>query len=295
MLYQIEGNQLKKIEKMKSHGLYFIDTHDLDIIKDIDEYAIIKEELESRHIRFESHLHYDIIMLPSEIHNRKSKNRCLIYASKDRSIFVARKKHFSSFIKELTVDDTQITVGKLLHKLLREISEAIGKKIEDTENEALELENRVMKVSMPKNVSEEILKIRKELLHMKRDFNGILDIIDSMIENENKLFSEIELKQFDIEKNRMDRNYNHVGSLMEYITEIREAYQSATDNRLNDIMKLFTIISAIFLPLTLLVGWYGMNLQMPELHWEYSYPVVIVVSILIVVFCIYYFKKNKWF
>jgi len=295
MIYQIEQNQLNKVERIEEQGLYFVDVHDLNELKDYKEYQYLMQELQNRQIRYESFLHCDVVMLPLEVHNRKSKNRSMLYIEKNRTIIVSRKKHFSSFIKDYNGDESKITIGKVLHKLLREISDAINDKIMDTENEALELENRVMKVAMPSKVNEEILTIRKDLLHMKRDFNGILNIIDSIIENENNFFIEEEMKLFDIEKNRISRNYSHVDSLMEYITEIREAYQSAVDNRLNDIMKLFTIISAIFLPLTLLVGWYGMNLQMPEIYWEYSYPVVIVVSVLTVIVCVYYFKKNKWF
>ncbi|MPN50396.1 Cobalt/magnesium transport protein CorA [bioreactor metagenome] len=60
-------------------------------------------------------------------------------------------------------------------------------------------------------------------------------------------------------------------------------------------MKIFTVITAIFLPLTLLVGWYGMNFHMPELQWAYGYPAVIVVSIALMVALILLFKKKDWF
>ena len=60
-------------------------------------------------------------------------------------------------------------------------------------------------------------------------------------------------------------------------------------------MKVFTVITAIFLPLTLIAGWYGMNLSMPEYSWAWGYPVVIAVSILIVIAEILYFKRHKWF
>ena len=60
-------------------------------------------------------------------------------------------------------------------------------------------------------------------------------------------------------------------------------------------MTLLTVVTSIFLPLTLIAGWYGMNFRyMPELEWKASYPVVILVSILIVVVCLVWFKKKKW-
>jgi magnesium transporter len=59
-------------------------------------------------------------------------------------------------------------------------------------------------------------------------------------------------------------------------------------------MKLFTVITTVFLPLTLMVGWYGMNFDyMPELHWRYGYPALIVISVVVVVLCLILFKKRK--
>ena len=60
-------------------------------------------------------------------------------------------------------------------------------------------------------------------------------------------------------------------------------------------MTLLTVVTTIFMPLTLIAGWYGMNfVNMPELHWPYGYPVIIVVSLMIVAGALLYFKKKKW-
>ena len=65
--------------------------------------------------------------------------------------------------------------------------------------------------------------------------------------------------------------------------------------RQNRIMTLLTVVTTIFMPLTLVAGWYGMNFRyMPELEWRLGYPIVIIVSIAIVVFCLILFKKKKW-
>ena len=63
----------------------------------------------------------------------------------------------------------------------------------------------------------------------------------------------------------------------------------------NGVMQLLTIVTTIFLPLTLLVGWYGMNFSgMPELHWKYGYPTIILVSVAVVVLSLWVCKKKKF-
>ena len=60
-------------------------------------------------------------------------------------------------------------------------------------------------------------------------------------------------------------------------------------------MKYFTLMTSLFLPLTLIVGWYGMNFtSMPEISWKYGYFYVIILSLLSSVVCIWWFKKKKW-
>ena len=63
----------------------------------------------------------------------------------------------------------------------------------------------------------------------------------------------------------------------------------------NEIMKIFTVLSAVFLPLTLIAGWYGMNFSMPEYGWALGYPMVIVLSIAVCTACILFFRRKKWF
>lgn len=95
---------------------------------------------------------------------------------------------------------------------------------------------------------------------------------------------------------RAERLQNHVQLLRENILQLREWYQSRMDAWQNRVMCILTVVTTLFLPLTLLTGWYGMNfVNMPELHWDYGYPAVIAAAILIVVLEIIYFRKKKLF
>ena len=80
---------------------------------------------------------------------------------------------------------------------------------------------------------------------------------------------------------------------MDYISEIRSAYQAEVELSLNKTMKVLTVISVVVLPLTLIVGWYGMNFDMPEYNSPHGYPVMVGLSILSVTISILYFRKHN--
>lgn len=82
----------------------------------------------------------------------------------------------------------------------------------------------------------------------------------------------------------------------ELLSGLTEVYISNTSNRLNEIMKVLTIISTIFIPLSFIVGLYGMNFKyMPELQYRWGYPIVCMLLACIILFMLLFFKKKKWF
>ena len=100
---------------------------------------------------------------------------------------------------------------------------------------------------------------------------------------------------FDRYKDRVVRLAGETQILRDYAMQVQDVYQSEIGIRQNNIMKMLTVVTTIFLPLTLIAGWYGMNFAyMPELGMKYAYPVVIGISILIVVFSLIIFKKKRY-
>jgi len=75
-----------------------------------------------------------------------------------------------------------------------------------------------------------------------------------------------------------------------------DIYLSTISNKMNEVMKVLTIIATIFIPLTFIAGVYGMNFyNMPELHWHYGYFIVLFVMFIVFVWMFIYFKRKKWF
>lgn len=82
----------------------------------------------------------------------------------------------------------------------------------------------------------------------------------------------------------------------EYSLQLREMHQTQVDMRQNQIMKILTIVTTVFLPLSLIAGWYGMNFRnMPELTAEHGYLVICIVSAVCVLVELWIFKRKKWF
>ncbi len=137
--------------------------------------------------------------------------------------------------------------------------------------------------------------VRGELLTMRSHYEQLIDLGQELEENENGFFAEENLRYFRLFTERVMRLQDNLTNLRDYIAQLRDFFQAKVDVKQNRIMTILTIITSIFMPLTLIAGWYGMNFKyMPELYTVWGYPVVILISIAIVVVCLVYFRKKKW-
>lgn len=166
--------------------------------------------------------------------------------------------------------------------------------LEQFENQINDSETAVLSGSS-QDVLQQITAWRRELLRLKHYYEQLDMIFDEMAANDNGLLSADTHNRIIILGQRTDRYLNKVCNLQELVSQLREAYQSELSIEQNNLMKVFTVLTAIFLPLTLVTGWYGMNFAfMPELQWKWSYPIVFIVGIVVVIGLIRYFKRKKW-
>lgn len=142
---------------------------------------------------------------------------------------------------------------------------------------------------------KQIRDYRRELLRRKRYYEQLSYIVDNLTANDNGLFTKSGVRYFAIVGNRLERFLSDVLHMRDYVTQMREACQAQLDLEQNNLMRVFTVITAVFLPLTLIVGWYGMNFNMPELSWPYGYPLVIALSAAVCAGLLLWFRHKKWF
>ena len=163
-----------------------------------------------------------------------------------------------------------------------------------TEKRLNEIEEEILNTE-GENFPTELNKIRGDLIDLRIHYEQLIDLGQELEENENGFFKSENLRFFRLFTERVARLQETVSSQKDYVVQLRDLVQSKMDIRQNKIMTLLTVITSIFLPLTLITGWYGMNFHhMPELEWPISYPLVMLVCILIVVGCLIWFKKKKW-
>ncbi len=163
------------------------------------------------------------------------------------------------------------------------------------ESEIDDLNDAVMEGGDDDECREQMSFYRRKLAYLKQYYERLSDIADNLVEDENELIGTSMDKYINNYQNKVERLLKSVLNLRDYMAQIREAFQAETDLKLNGIMKVFTVLTSIFMPLTLITSWYGMNLAMPETQARYTYPVIIGLSVIVVLVCIIIFKKRKWF
>lgn len=147
---------------------------------------------------------------------------------------------------------------------------------------------------IPKNFYKTVIRYRKELLALHTCYEQLIDAGEDLQGAAERLFGEREAARFGMFAARAERLHNHVEMLREYVLQIREMYQSQIDISQNRMMNMLTVVTSLFLPLSILVGWYGMNFaHMPELSWKYGYAAMALASALIIILEIIFFKKKK--
>ena len=247
---------------------------------------------------FEALEHFDLLAFDwYDVHKGGRSEKVLVYLDREDLFFFCRDEaaaqYVRSAVQELngSVTDNQ----QLLYRFFARLFKGDMAYLEKLEARINEGESVILEGRAKDDAPRRIAAWRRELLRLKRYYEQLDAIFDEMGDNDNGLLREDILGRMTVLGRRTDRYLQKVCSLQELVAQLREAYQSQLAIQQNDLMRVFTIVTVLFLPLTLITGWFGMNfVNMPELQSEWGYPASIAASVLLVAGLLWFCRHKKW-
>jgi magnesium transporter len=166
--------------------------------------------------------------------------------------------------------------------------------LENLSDEIAKLEEKILK-NPQQHILNEIYFLKRENILLRKSIWPLREVISLIERSDNKL---IENKTIPYLKDLYDHTIQVIDTLETFrdmIAGLVELYMTMASNKMNEVMKLLTIISTIFIPLTFIAGIYGMNFEnMPELAWKFGYAGVMIIMALLAIFMVIFFRKKKW-
>jgi len=167
------------------------------------------------------------------------------------------------------------------------ILEALGDKIEDIEIQLLDNPTR--------DTLEIIHEMKREMIYLRKQIWPIREIINSLVKSESSLIQEQLHVYFRDVYDHTIQIIDTIESYRDILAGMLDIYLSTLSNRMNEVMKVLTIIATIFIPITFIAGVYGMNFKfMPELEWRWGYVMVWAIIVVAAGIMIGFFKKKQW-
>lgn len=183
----------------------------------------------------------------------------------------------------------------LLYALIDAIVDNYFNLIEVISDKIEELEDNLFEKKQDDDIATNIQDLKREILRIRKAVFPLREVVNRIEKSENVLIQ-------DRTRHYYSDVYDHIIQLSENIDLYREMiwglmdmYMTSISNKMNEVMKVLTIIATIFIPLTFIAGIYGMNFAyIPELKFENGYFVLLGVMLLIFLVMLFYFKRKKW-
>jgi len=167
------------------------------------------------------------------------------------------------------------------------VLEKIGDEVEDMEEELL--------ARPSSRTLQSIHDLKREMVFLRKSAWPLREMVSAMQRAESPLIQETTVVYLRDVHDHAIQVIDTIESLRDIVVGMLDTYLSSVSNRMNEVMKVLTIIATVFIPLTFVAGVYGMNFQhMPELGWHYSYPIIWLVFVGTTVWMIAFFRRKQW-
>ena len=212
--------------------------------------------------------------------------------------FQEREGDVFSFIRERIRNNIgrirKLGADYLVYSLIDAIVDNYFTIIERLDEKIENLEDKIIIQPNPSNV-QAIHKLKRDLIFLRKSVWPLREVISFLEKDESPLVLESTHIYLRDVYGHTIQVMDTVETLRDVISGILDIYLSSINTRMNEIMKMLTIIATIFIPLTFITGIYGMNFQyMPEIKWFWGYPAVLSIMVAIGIGMLIYFKGKKW-
>ena len=168
------------------------------------------------------------------------------------------------------------------------VIETLGDKIED-------FETAIFSGEVDDDISQKIQNLKREILRVRRAIFPLREVISRIEKNENKLIHKKTITYYRDIYDHLIQVSENIDIYREMIWSLMDMYMTTISNKMNEVMKVLTIMASIFIPLTFIAGIYGMNFEyIPELQYKYSYFILWGVMIVLFIGMLIYFKRRNW-
>jgi magnesium transporter len=207
-------------------------------------------------------------------------------------------KIFNPVQKRLAVKDNRIRsrgADYLLYALVDVIVDGYFILLDSIDIKQEEIEDRIAEGN-PENIVEDVRACKKQLIQLRRAVQPLQEAVGSILHSDYQIVNDKTLPFINDTLDHVKQLNEMVETQSETNRDLGDAYSNLLSNRMNEIMKVLTVISTIFIPLSFIAGLYGMNFDhMPELHWANGYFAAIGLMLFVVLGMLFYFRKKKWF
>jgi magnesium transporter len=182
----------------------------------------------------------------------------------------------------------------LAHELIDALVDNILPSIDQLNERSLEIEDAVLK-NPTNEILGDIMNLKRSTVHLQRIMVPQREVASRLSHEDHVVISERSQLYFRDIYDHMVRIHNLTEGLQELADSTLRTYMSAVSNRLNDVMRMMSLVATVFLPLTLIASIYGMNFaHLPEKDWRYGYYFALGVMLLVALALLGYYKYRKW-
>lgn len=248
---------------------------------------------------YKDYLYVVLKLIEQNSENRIATKQISLILEKNVLISFQDDDHpiFEVIIKRIQSKDTAIRLkgaDYLLYSLIDTIIDSYYFDLENLEDRIEVIEEDLIEHPDP-DVLNEIHKVKLDIITLRKSIWPVREILSNFGSYNYDLIDKTTDYYIRDVYDHSIQAFDMLESFRDRISDMLDIYLSTTSNKLNEIVRVLTVISTIFVPLTFIVGLYGMNFRsMPEIEYPYSYPLILIVMLLIGVSMLIYFRKKKW-